>query len=157
MGLGGLVDYQSADPVQSAAYKFQNPEGFYTPGAHPDNVGNEEYYGMVTANRQPKAVFQQLAEAYTEHEFIRADADCNGQVDVTDAIYTLGYLFQEKAAPVCQDSADANDDGVVDLSDAVKTLLGLFSGAPIAAPYPQKGQDPTLDTLPCAVSCPHNP
>lgn len=156
VGLGGLVDYNSADPAQKTAYKFQNPEGFYLVGAHPDNVSNEEFFGLLTVDRQPKQVFGQLAAAFAELPplFIRGDANCDGQIDIADVIFTLEYLFMLGVAPGCLDAADSNDDGAVDIADAVTTLFVLFEGASMAAPYPNPGFDPTPDTLTCLVSCP---
>ncbi|MBI4585669.1 MAG: hypothetical protein HY717_16785 [Planctomycetes bacterium] len=58
----------------------------------------------------------------------RGDVDGNGQLEVTDGIGLLGYLFLGGAAPSCLAVADANADGSVDLSDAVGILLHLFLG-----------------------------
>ncbi len=50
----------------------------------------------------------------------------------------------------CLDALDGNDDGGIDISDAVFLLGYLFSGGPSpAAPFPNPGQDPTLDSLDC--------
>src|SRR5690606_15048740 len=81
-------------------------------------------------------------------QFIRADSDANGTIDLTDAIFTLLHLFQGGQAPPCVDAADSNDDGGVDLSDPVHTLLFLFaSGAEPPPPWPEPGIDPTPDDL----------
>jgi len=61
VSLGGLIDYQSHE-VDS--YNRYNSEGFYLPGAHPDNVANEEYFGVVDADRNLKKVFWQLQRAW---------------------------------------------------------------------------------------------
>ena len=83
--------------------------------------------------------------------FIRGDANQDGKVDVSDAVFTLGYLFLGTEDPFCMDAMDSNDDGKVDLSDAV-TILGFkFLGNPTAIlpPYPDAGTDPTGDSLDC--------
>lgn len=82
--------------------------------------------------------------------FIRGDANQDGNIDISDAVYILRYLFV--IGPMgCQDAADVNDDGVIDIGDAVRLLDFLFwsGAAPIPAPYPEPGQDPTPDTLRC--------
>lgn len=93
----------------------------------------------------------QLGKAQmTEEEFLRGDANEDGNVDITDAIYTLGILFQDKPLPICLDTADTNDDGGVDISDAVYLLNHLYAGGgPLPAPGQEYGFDPTVDDLRC--------
>ena len=73
--------------------------------------------------------------------FRRGDANTNGAVDMTDAIYTLDFLFTGKEEPACMDALDANDDAVVDLSDATRMLGFLFLGkAAPPAPFESCGR-----------------
>ncbi|MEM7263602.1 MAG: hypothetical protein AAF488_16560, partial [Planctomycetota bacterium] len=82
--------------------------------------------------------------------FVRGDTNFDGQVDISDPVATLQFLFQGGDAPLCMDSADANDSGEVDLSDAVTTLGLLFQGAEsLPMPYPETGIDPTDDNFEC--------
>jgi probable HAF family extracellular repeat protein len=82
--------------------------------------------------------------------FIRADANADRLVDITDPIFTLAYKFLGGPAPGCLDAADANDDGKVDIADAVYTLARLFMGGPeIPPPSAEDGADPTPDELGC--------
>lgn len=139
VGLGGLND-------SPTSYNQQDPEGLYLPGAHPDNVNNEEFYGMVKTDsenrRVPKEAFARFSREFAV-AFIRGDANSDGLVNITDAIFILEYLFKGNAAVSCLDSADINDDGTVDLSDAVKLLFVLFAGAAMPAPADACGVDPT--------------
>ncbi|MBI4586218.1 MAG: PKD domain-containing protein [Planctomycetes bacterium] len=86
--------------------------------------------------------------------FRRGDADQSGDVDISDAINTLEFLYLGTGEVLCQDSADANDDGALDISDPISTLEFLFLGAdPPPEPGPfDCGADPTAeDELPeCA-------
>jgi hypothetical protein len=82
--------------------------------------------------------------------FIRADANSDLRVDLSDAIFTLAYLFLGDASPFCMDAADADDSGGLDITDAIGTLNHLFLGSTtIPAPYPEPGSDPTTDGLGC--------
>ncbi len=55
-------------------------------------------------------------------------------VDIADAIALLGYLFAQKAPPLCAKAADANDDDALNIADAITILGYLFSGKPMFAP-----------------------
>jgi hypothetical protein len=83
--------------------------------------------------------------------FSRGDANADGVVDVSDAVFTLLHLFTGRVQARCLDAADANDDGAVNISDAIAMLGFLFLGNPaeIKAPYPDRGADPTPDALGC--------
>lgn len=70
VGLGGLVNYNGPDNIPSTAdddhsYNSYNPDGFALPGAHPDNVSNEEYFGLVTADRVKKPAFGTMKHYYS--------------------------------------------------------------------------------------------
>lgn len=85
-------------------------------------------------------------------EFRRGDADANGRWEITDPVFTLGYLFlfglPEES--LCLDALDATDDGTIDLTDAIYALNFLFLGGPQPSePYGECGPDPTEDALDC--------
>ena len=86
--------------------------------------------------------------------FRRGDANSSGEVDMTDALTTLGSLFLGNARIACADAADADDNGELTIADAVLTLNFLFAGREgIAAPGPRLcGFDSTDDVLDCGVS-----
>jgi hypothetical protein len=58
--------------------------------------------------------------------FRRGDANADGQVDQTDAVYLLSYLFEIGAEPACLQSADTNLSGSLNLTDGVYLLNYLF-------------------------------
>jgi len=62
--LGGLVDYNSS--AEGRSYGTYNTEGYYLKGAAPDDVLNEEYFGVVDAERNPKEIFFELKRYYGE-------------------------------------------------------------------------------------------
>ena len=81
---------------------------------------------------------------------MRGDSNFDGVVNISDAIFTLDYLFLGGPAPYCDDAADADDSGRLDITDAVRILNHLFLGtATIPAPYPEEGRDETVDSLGC--------
>ena len=88
--------------------------------------------------------------------FIRGDADGNGELNVTDAVLiinvTLGNL-QERYD--CEDALDANDDGKANISDAIPVLMWMFQrGDALAAPHLTCGVDGTADGISCAQESP---
>ncbi len=102
-------------------------------GLPPDSTGSAEVEITVTAGG-----------------FIRGDADSSGEVDLTDAVFTLLRLFAGGAEPRCLKAADSNDDGQIDVTDAVSSLRFLFLGdSAIPAPYPACGEEVKPDTLSC--------
>ena len=84
--------------------------------------------------------------------FVRGDSNNDGDVDISDAVFSLLVLFLGAGLEVpCRDAFDANDDSVLDVSDPIFTLDFLFRGdLPPDAPFPAHGCDPTPDQLDCA-------
>ncbi|MFH2137537.1 MAG: glycoside hydrolase family 2 TIM barrel-domain containing protein [Candidatus Omnitrophota bacterium] len=65
--MGDMIDYDF--PEQGYSYTEYNTEGFYLPGGHPDDVANEEFFGVMDAQRNPKKVFIQLQNYYEKLSF----------------------------------------------------------------------------------------
>jgi len=125
------------------------PEDFVAAGAFVHGVQNEA--GGI--GDQAGNGFQLVADdgggviIFDGEEFLRGDSNTSFAVDISDATFTLSYLFQGGPAPVCFDPADANDDAQIDISDATFTLSYLFFGTD-APPDPGPvacGYDLTLD------------
>jgi len=84
--------------------------------------------------------------------FVRGNADGDGLVDVSDALFILRQLFEESRTATCPAASDTNADGLVDISDAIYLLAHLFQGGPSpAAPFPDCGPDTVSagESLPC--------
>ncbi|MBI4601559.1 MAG: tandem-95 repeat protein [Planctomycetes bacterium] len=83
--------------------------------------------------------------------FIRGDVDGNGNLQITDAILTLGYLFLGSSRPeACLDAADFDDSGVLNITDPIASLGFQFLGGPgPRLPFPDCGRDATPDLLDC--------
>lgn len=121
------------------------------PGLNPENIKNILKYNSIDLNLpeniQGSGQVSALESVFSG--FIRGDVNRDRNVDLSDAIFLLDYLFNEGTEPSCFDSSDANDDGIVDISDAVRILLVLFGGETMASPYPNIGDDTTPDSLIC--------
>ena len=83
--------------------------------------------------------------------FVRGNANNDFRVDISDAVFTLNFLFTGGDTPSCLDSADSNNSSRIDISDGIFSLNFLFIGGPtIPAPYPTCGLDAgPVDTLDC--------
>ena len=80
--------------------------------------------------------------------FYRGDVSGEGDLDISDSVRVLNYLFREEDSVDCHDAADADDDGAVTVTDAVRLLEYLFrEGTPPPAPGRECGEDPTTDAL----------
>ncbi|MBI4583272.1 MAG: S8 family serine peptidase [Planctomycetes bacterium] len=108
------------------------------------------------------AAQQLLVQTYPSLcKFRRGDANNDGNLDISDCIYTAGWLFLGYEQPPCLESADVNDDGIIELLDAINLCTWMFMGtAPPPAPPPPPfpcGPDPAASpyNLGCASSiCP---
>lgn len=100
-----------------------------------------------------------LAEAPEESSFVRGDANDDGKVDISDAIWVVRELVRSGPKTRCEDAADANDDGFVDLSDAGYLIQWRFLAGPEPpAPFGACGPDVGADALSCpkgaVAACP---
>ncbi len=67
------------------------------------------------------------------------DVNSSGDIDLSDAIYLIGWLYSGGPAPApiacpteysSMENGDSNGDGEVDVSDAIHLLSSLFTGGP---------------------------
>lgn len=60
------------------------------------------------------------------------DANSDGTVDISDAVFLIAYIFSGGGAPadcvIPHGMGDANGDSAVDISDAVYLIAHIFSG-----------------------------
>ncbi|MBI4600790.1 MAG: LamG domain-containing protein [Planctomycetes bacterium] len=97
-------------------------------------AGDEDQDGKADCADEDCAA---LPECQPKGGFHRGDADNNGQLQLTDAIRILGFLFLGGVPPTCLDAGDADDNGVLQLTDAIRILGFLFlGGVPPEAPGP---------------------
>jgi len=72
----------------------------------------------------------ELGGSASEIRFLRADCNDDGEVDISDAVCILEWLFLGQAEPGCVAATNTNGDEAVDISDPVSLLGFLFLGGP---------------------------
>jgi hypothetical protein len=151
----GLPDLIGASPGSSSASIFPNPgdrgwtdEACFWIGLRPTCIGVADMdldgaLDLVAGNASAGTIV--FGRMLPGGGFRRGDADGSGNLDLSDAIFTLRSLFMGGAAPGCEDAADADDSGGLDLTDAIFSLEFQFlGGPPPPAPGPETcGPDPT--------------
>ena len=138
-GPGGVPDPATVDSFATAAW------GVSSLRSGPDGDLFYLYYWTGEVRR--------IVYVPPPPQFLRADTDGSGSIQLPDGVAILGYLFTSMPAP-CLDAFDANDDGSVNLPDCVWILNYLFAnGAPPPPPLGQPpgdcGADPTPDSIDC--------
>jgi hypothetical protein len=63
-------------------------------------------------------------------EYIRGDANGDGEINIADVVHLVNYLFSGGPAPDPLWVGDANSDGVVDIADVIYLVNYLFIGGP---------------------------
>ena len=92
---------------------------------------------------------------YGAQRFQRGDPNASGDLNITDGVFVLNYLFLGGPEPPCQDAADSDDNGELNITDGVRILNYLFLGGPEPpAPFPGCGDDQTVDALGCQAFAP---
>jgi len=90
-------------------------------------------------------------------QFLRADANADGNRDLSDGVFILNFLFVGGATPTCMRAADTNDSGGLDITDGSFIFNHLFLGGPQPPePFASCAADTTPDALTCDAhaACP---
>jgi len=69
---------------------------------------------------------------HTWESYICGDANNSGEVDISDAVYLIEYIFSGGTPPIPYVAGDVDCSGVPDISDVVYLIAYIFSGG--AAP-----------------------
>ena len=102
---------------------------------------------LIALGRESGQILRGLAVAPPPARFRRGDVNFDAELDLTDAITILGYLFLDGVTINCQDAADIDDDGELSLTDAIYELNYLFLGGPGPLAPLGCGEDGTGDAL----------
>jgi hypothetical protein len=100
-------------------------------------VGDGDAIARVTVddNRCANFVTKELA-IVGGNEWVTYDANSDGVMNMSDAIFHLAFQFSGGPTPACLTALDFNDDGRLDISDPVAVLKYLFGSEPPQAPSP---------------------
>ena len=84
-----------------------------------------------------------VAELTARELYVRGEVNADEELDLSDAVSVLDWLFLGGREPHTPEAADANSDGDHDVSDASYLLNFLFlGGPPPGAPFPDPGLEP---------------
>jgi hypothetical protein len=117
---------------------------------------NVENFGVIDLAPRPTSAFlarldSTVLQFLAPVRFLRGDANGDSDVDISDAVTTLGFLFVGFHRPACEDAADVDDSGVLDVSDPISLLGFLFNrGSP---PPPPGALEPGIDPTPDSIGC----
>lgn len=154
------VDFE----LNEAFYDLIGPEGSVAVLEFCDTLGTPIVQTLITVANSGNAVtpVQESGEQRIGFfDFVRGDCDGDGDVQISDAVFALEYLFPQSGSvnpPGCQPACDANDDDTLDLGDVIAGVVAVFGqpSVPLPSPYPGCGTDPTPGSLNCvqATLCP---
>ena len=96
--------------------------------------------------------------AAQELPFRRGDSTGDGELNLTDGVRTLNFLFLGAEPGPCRAAMDTDDSGTLEITDGVRIFNFLFLGGEAPAPpFPDCGLDDSpATTLPCELydTCP---
>lgn len=72
--------------------------------------------------------------------FVRGETKADVNINITDAVYVLNYLFLAGLRPPCREAAHTDANGSVNITDAVFVLNLPFHAGP-AIPPPNACED----------------
>jgi len=67
---------------------------------------------------------------------IRGDADDDGSLNITDAVFLVDFIFFSGPPPPCFEEGDVNGDAAISVADAVHLVQYIFFGGPPPADCP---------------------
>ena len=72
--------------------------------------------------------------------FVRGECNNDGEVNLTDALCSLTWLFSGGSTPDCLAALNVNGDASVNIADPIALLNFLFAGGPAPKePFPDCG------------------
>ncbi len=114
------------------------------PGPRPFVAGNGPEGGSLFVSLTDFVTFNEIVEISAELHFQRGYVNADPDLDLSDTVTILEYLFLGGDRPDPLAAADLNDDGEVDISDPVVLLAYLFTGGQEPPePFRVRGSDPT--------------
>ncbi|MEM7262702.1 MAG: dockerin type I domain-containing protein, partial [Planctomycetota bacterium] len=87
----------------------------------------------------------------------RGDANADGGLDMSDAVFILNYLFLGSDRPACGSAADSDGSGAINLTDVIYLLNYAFLGGDRPPPPGPPGEPCGADDGAAAVECDEYP
>ncbi len=115
---------------------YDNSNGVFasnvTESANPHSAGYAQMlgsgYGIDVAGNRICVAAGQALTTFSASSFIVGDADASGGIDISDAVFLIGYIFGGGPAPSPIRSGDADCSGSIDISDVVYLIAYIFAG-----------------------------
>ena len=141
------------DPREEAIVRFVSTTDWMATVVLPEGKSSLSFFAF--ASDGDLLASDRIDMEFVVARFVRGDVNLSGRLDISDALLiVLDTLGRDVTLP-CLDAADSNDDGRLALNDAFSVLLYVFlNGAPLPAPFPNLGEDPTPDRLGCDMPLP---
>ncbi len=130
---GNVVVWQDDRQGQWDIYRYNlltNAEERLTsdPGGQRNPVVSPRWIAWQDHRRAtagPAVLYREIPDA-----FFRGDANNDGRVELTDAIFLLHALFRGGPAPDYPEAGDVDGNGATNLTDAIYLLRFLYAGGP---------------------------
>jgi len=102
------------------------------------DVNNDGYDDLIVGAPYNDAGGSAAGRAYVytcPPPYVCGDADGNGEVNISDAVYLVNYIFKDGPEPQCPPEpytscGDCNGDGDVTIGDVVYLINYLFKDGP---------------------------
>ncbi|MCH9032179.1 MAG: hypothetical protein IIB00_07980, partial [candidate division Zixibacteria bacterium] len=123
-----LVIAASFLPV--GAILFDSGNGAATFDYNPDlgDVGSNFAIDFIVSD--PLLASDTISTVFKVMAFLRGDANSDTQVDLTDVIFIVDFVFRGGMEPISLDAADANASGEVEVGDVVYLVNYMFRRGP---------------------------
>jgi hypothetical protein len=104
------------------------PDTFYQISGQDEGT----YYYKVRAKdaQNQTGVWSKVEDVVVLEAFIRGDVNGDGQINTSDVVYLINYLYIDGPAPVPLEAGDTNSDGQLNIIDVVYLINFLFIGGP---------------------------
>jgi aminopeptidase N len=93
-------------------------------------IDSSDFTVKVKDSTVPQKTDTQELYIKIQSGFTRGDVNHDGEMNVTDVMYLINYLFMGGPAPIPRESGDVNCNGVVDVADVVYLINNLFISGP---------------------------
>lgn len=127
VGLIGTL-YFRVDPAMPGATAVDIDSTFIEPGIYCEII--TVVSGYVHTVRPAPFTNDGGANAAFGDAFLCGDADSNGIVNISDAVYLIAYIFGGGPPPDPLLAGDADCNEIVNISDAVYLIAYIFGGGP---------------------------